>query len=90
MRDAAHASEALLARLFTDADFRERFRRDPRAVGRELGLGDAAIASFENADWVGLELAARSYASKRENRSTSRRGLKSAERAASPDFGESH
>jgi hypothetical protein len=66
MRSSAQACEDLLARLFTDAEFHARFRRDPRGVGRELGLDDAALATLERTDWVGLELAARSYAHKRE------------------------
>jgi hypothetical protein len=73
MRSSAQACEDLLARLFTDAEFRERFRRDPQVVGSELGLDAAARAALERADWVGLELAARSYANKREGRA-SRKG----------------
>jgi hypothetical protein len=73
MRSAEQASEDLLARLFTDAEFRARFRRDPRAMGRELGLDAAALASLENTDWVGLELAAHSYAHKRDARAGRKR-----------------
>jgi hypothetical protein len=62
----AQACEDLMARLFTDAEFRARFRRDPQAIGRELGLDAAALAKLEKTDWVGLELAARSYSHKRE------------------------
>ena len=65
MRDQDHSQEALLARLFTDAEFRARFKRDPLGAGGELGLDAAALAAFENADWTGLDLAARSYAHKR-------------------------
>jgi len=66
MRSPAQACEDLLARLFTDAELRARFRRDPQAIGRELGLDEAALATLARADWVGLELAARSYSQKRE------------------------
>jgi hypothetical protein len=66
MRNSAQACEDLLARLFTDAEFRARFRRDPQGVGRELGLDEAALAALERTDWVGLDLAARSYSHKRE------------------------
>jgi hypothetical protein len=66
MRSSAQVCEDLLARLFTDAEFRARFRRDPQAVGREQGLDAETLASLERSDWVGLELAARSYAHKRE------------------------
>ena len=64
-RDPAQASEALLARLFTDEALRARFRREPDAVGREFGLDQAALAALANTDFVGLELAAKSYARKR-------------------------
>jgi putative modified peptide len=66
MRSSAQACEDLLARLFTDAEFRARFRADPQAIGRELGLDEAALATLVQTDWVGLELAACSYAQKRE------------------------
>lgn len=65
MRDADQSLEVLLARLFTDAAFRERFKCDPARVGRELGLDERAIAAFDGADWTGLDLAAHSYAHKR-------------------------
>jgi hypothetical protein len=66
MRSSAQACEDLLARLFTDAEFRARFREDAHRLGRELGLDDAAAATLAQTDWVGLELAARSYSHKRE------------------------
>jgi len=66
MRKPAQACEDLLARLFTDPEFRARFRHDPQGVGRELGLDEAALTSLAGTDWVGLELAARSYGHKRE------------------------
>lgn len=68
MRDQDEACEALLARLFTDADFRERFVRRPRAVAAEWGLDEASVAALARSDFVGLELAARSYAGKRAGR----------------------
>jgi len=68
MRDTDQACEALLARLFTDATLRERFKRDPKTVGREFGLDESALTAFENGDRVGLDLAARSYAGKRAGR----------------------
>lgn len=66
MRSPAQACEDLLARLFTDAEFRARFKENPQAVGRELGLDEAALATLARTDWVGLDLAARSYSHKRE------------------------
>ncbi|HTU67396.1 MAG TPA: hypothetical protein VMF52_15720 [Steroidobacteraceae bacterium] len=66
MRDPDVLGEELLARLFTDAEFRARFRRDPAGTGREFGLDAASIDAFARADWIGLDLAARSYQRKRE------------------------
>jgi len=73
MRSSAQACEDLLARLFTDAEFRARFGQDPRGVGRELGIDEAAVAALAQSDWVGLELAARSYTHKRETRAGRKR-----------------
>ncbi len=74
MRSSAQACEDLLARLFTDAEFRARFKEDPQGIGRELGLDEAALATLERTDWVGLDLAARSYSHKRDTHShTSRK-----------------
>jgi hypothetical protein len=73
MRSSAQACEDLLARLFTDAEYRVRFREDPQGVGRECGLDDTAMAALATTDWVGLELASRSYAHKREGRTNRKR-----------------
>jgi len=73
MRSSDQACEDLLARLFTDAEFRARFNEDPQGVGRDFGLDDAALASLENLDWVGLELASRSYAHKLETSANRKR-----------------
>ena len=73
MRNPAQACEDLLARLFTDAELRARFRRDPQAVAREMNLDATTLASLTHTDWVGLELAARSYEHKREERVGRRR-----------------
>ncbi len=73
MRSSAESCEDLLARLFTDVEFCARFKQDPQGVGRELGLDDAALAALEQTDWVGLELAASSYARKRENHASRKR-----------------
>jgi hypothetical protein len=66
MRSSAQACEDLLARLFADAEFRARFKENPQAIGRELGVDEAALATLEHTDWIGLDLAARSYSHKRE------------------------
>lgn len=65
MPDQAQLCEALLARLFTDAEFRAGFVKEPGRVCREFGLDEASVAAFTSADAVGLELAARSYEHKR-------------------------
>jgi hypothetical protein len=66
MHNPARGCEDLWARLFTDAEFRARFRQDPQTSGRDFGLDDATLATLAQTDWVGLELASRSYAHKRE------------------------
>jgi hypothetical protein len=63
--DPSQLCEALLARLFTDAQFRAAFVREPERVCREFGLDEASVAAFARSDAVGLELAARSYQHKR-------------------------
>jgi hypothetical protein len=63
--DQAQLCEVLLARLFTDAELRAAFAKDPERVCQEFGLDAQAAAAFRRADAVGLELAARSYARKR-------------------------
>ena len=73
MRSSAQACEDLLARLFTDADFRARFRQDPQGVGRGSGLDDAALATLAGIEWVGLELASRSYSRKRATHAARKR-----------------
>lgn len=65
MADRDQAWEVLLAKLFADADFRARFKQDRVKAAKEIGLDETALSSFDDADWVGLDLAARSYARKR-------------------------
>lgn len=57
--------ENLLARLYTDARFREAFLSDPAGSARAQGLDATQIEALRNIDRDGLELAARSYAQKR-------------------------
>jgi hypothetical protein len=64
--------EALLARLYVDADARRRFLSDPRAYARRAGLTDADVEAMGRLDRVGLELAARSFEAKRAGRPSSR------------------
>lgn len=60
--------EAFLARLYTDAELRERFLADPEGEARRAGLDDDAASRLAQIDRVGLELAAASFAAKREQR----------------------
>jgi uncharacterized protein (UPF0276 family) len=60
--------EALLARLYTDAVARERWLADPDGESVRAGLDDAASAAIGRLDRAGLELAAISFAHKRQAR----------------------
>jgi hypothetical protein len=69
----AERFEAFLARLYVDPDARARFRANPLAEAKTVGLSSTECKALENIDWVGLEMAARSFAKKRElKRSRSR------------------
>jgi hypothetical protein len=57
--------EAFLARLYVDAEARASFKANPRAASKKAGLSGEQCAALENLDWVGLEMAARSFAKKR-------------------------
>ena len=59
--------EAFLATLYVDADLRRRFVADARATAAAAGLDAGQIEALAQIDLVGLELAARSYAAKRES-----------------------
>jgi hypothetical protein len=58
--------EQFLARLYTDADLRSRFLAQPAQIARAAGLDEPSVAALARIDRVGLELAADSYARKRE------------------------
>ena len=66
--------EAFLAALYVDADTRQRFLADPHATARQAGLDASEVDALARIDRVGLELAARSFASKRAARSRPRLG----------------
>jgi hypothetical protein len=61
-------SEAFLARLYVDADLRARFLADPEGEARRAGLDEAAARRLASIDRLGLELAAESFARKRERK----------------------
>ncbi len=57
--------EVVLARLYSEADFRVRFLEDPDRTVEPFGLTDDERDSLSRLDMTGLELAAESYAKKR-------------------------
>jgi len=65
---SARKFEAFLTRIYVDASARANFRANPRAEALQAGLSEQECAALENTDWVGLELAARSYAHKRSSK----------------------
>ena len=62
------ALETFLARLYSDAELRERFLAAPANVAAAFGLTPAEVAALEKIDHAGLQLAAKSYAKKRQLR----------------------
>jgi hypothetical protein len=67
--------EALLAKIYVDADYRARFLADPRGTARLAGLSEAECESLASIDRTGLEMAANSFSRKREQK-LRRRGLR--------------
>jgi hypothetical protein len=57
--------EAFLARLYTDAQVRQRFLADPRGEAQRHSMTDEECAALERIDRTGLEMSARSFAHKR-------------------------
>ena len=60
------ALEAYLAKLYTDVDAREAFLVDPERAARDEGISDTDAAALRDIDKTGLQMAAASYAHKRE------------------------
>ena len=60
------ALEAFLVRLYTDDDARERFFADMHGEALEAGLTEAEATAMHDIDRTGLQMAAASYARKRE------------------------
>ena len=69
---SAQGLEAFLAHLYTDVRLRAAFRVNPQAEAKKWGLSDEECRSLEAFDWAGLELTARSFARKRQQRSHAR------------------
>jgi hypothetical protein len=66
--------EHFLAQLYVDEHIRRRFMSDPRATAMAAGLGADEIEALERVDRTGLELAAHSYALKRQSNPRVERG----------------
>jgi hypothetical protein len=65
MSSSSTRLETFLARLYVDAHARANFKANPLAEAKKAGLSDYESAALENLDWIGLEMAARSFAKKR-------------------------
>ncbi|MBM2810596.1 MAG: hypothetical protein HW416_1355 [Chloroflexi bacterium] len=63
---SAPAFEAFLAHLYVDATTRARFLVDPTGEAERAGLSSDECQTLSRFDWVGLELAARSFDRKRQ------------------------
>jgi hypothetical protein len=72
---SARAFEAFLTRIYVDAAARARFKANPREEARVAGLSDEECTALENTDWAGLEMAARSFAHKRQSKLQKNHGL---------------
>ncbi len=59
--------EQFLARIYVDSEARARFLADPRTEAARAGLSEDQGRALEAIDRVGLEMAARSFASKRRS-----------------------
>lgn len=57
--------EGFLARLYVDANTRRNLKANPREAAKTAGLSAEQCSALENLDWIGLEMAARSFAKKR-------------------------
>jgi hypothetical protein len=72
----SEAFEAVLARLYVDAEWRARFLDDPERVLRDTGLSTAEVDALLHIDRTGLALAANGFRIKNESRQPPRsRGL---------------
>ena len=60
--------EAVLARLFTDQAFLQRFLAQPAETAAATGLAETDVKALASIDREGLQMAAESYAAKRRCR----------------------
>ena len=58
--------EAFLARIYVDAEARERFLNDPTVEARAAGLSQEEVEAVQQIDQTGLELFALSLERKRQ------------------------
>ncbi len=65
---SAREFEAFLARIYTDASARAQFKARPRVEAQRAGLSLEECTALENIDWAGLEMAASSFACKRQQK----------------------
>jgi hypothetical protein len=65
---SASAFEDFLVHLYVDANLRARFKANPHAELDRANLTDEERNALIAIDWVGLEMAARSFAKKREGK----------------------
>ena len=70
---SAATLEAFLARIYVDAQARERFLSDPTAEASRAGLSPDEIESVKQIDRIGLELFAVSLERKRQKQDAHRR-----------------
>lgn len=69
---SASIVEAFLARIYVDAQARERFLSNPTAEARAAGLSPEEVDAVTQIDQVGLELFAVSLERKRQNKCVKR------------------
>jgi hypothetical protein len=67
------AFEIFLTKVYVDAEFRARFLSDPRGTAEEAGLSADECEALACIDRTGLEMAAKSFASKREKKNARRK-----------------
>jgi hypothetical protein len=82
----AELVEAFLAKIYVDESSRQRFLADPKGEALRFGLSGAEAGQLEMIDREGLEMAAESYARKRQKRCDRESGAPASSRAGAPRF----
>jgi hypothetical protein len=65
---SARELEAFLVRMYVDASARAAFKANPQREALRAGLSKQECTALGEMDWVGLEMAARSFANKRRSK----------------------